>query len=63
MVEKVKNQNEISVKLIKITQQEHHAKIKKQKFRRNCKRREEIKSIITEKITKRPVEARVEVGA
>ena len=42
--------------------QQKHAKIKKQKSRRNCDKLEEIKSLINEKITRNAVEASNEVG-
>ena len=61
MVKSVTHLDETYDKSIEKSKQKH-AKIKKQKSRRNCDKLEEIKSLINEKITRNAVEASNEVG-
>ena len=62
MVKSVTHLDETYDKSIEKSQQKHHAKIKKQKSRRNCEKLEEIKSFINEKITTRALEASIEAS-
>ena len=62
MVKKFKHKDEIYDKLTNKSQQEQHAKIKKQKSRGNCEKFEEMQSSKNEKITRRALEASIKVG-
>ena len=56
------NQDKIYDKSIEKSQQKHHAEIKKQKSQRNCENFGEVKSLINGRITRRALEASIEVS-